>query len=342
MTFDIVNPLQLPNWDSLVLATGKGSFFHSAAWVRVLCVSYGYKPLYFCSFETGHLSFLMPFMEVNSLFTGKRGVSLPFTDFCDTITPNGEAFRAAVDEVKKYGKERGWKTIEWRGGYFPEASPSATFLAHTLKAAETEEQVFSGFKSSTRRNINKAIKEGVRVEIQDSLKSVDSYYRLHCSTRRGQGLPPQPFSFFKKIWEHVIHPGHGFTALAFLDDLCVAGAVYFYFGKKAVFKFGASDRKYQQVRPNNLVMWEAIRECLRRGCRRFSFGRTEPDNEGLLQFKMGWGTEEEQVHYYRYDLGKNAFQTRSMGVKGFHNRIFERMPVPVLRLLGSTLYKHLG
>ena len=107
MTFDIVNPLQLPDWDSLVLATGKASFFHSSAWAGVLCESYGYKPLYFCSFENGHLSFLMPFMEVNSLFTGKRGVSLPFTDFCDTITPNGEAFRAAVDEVKKYGKERG-------------------------------------------------------------------------------------------------------------------------------------------------------------------------------------------------------------------------------------------
>ena len=342
MSLEILNPLEIADWDSLVLATGKASFFHSSSWARVLHESYGYKPIYFCSFQEGNLSFMMPFMEVNSPFTGKRGVSLPFTDFCDPILSNGSDFRAAVDQVKEYGKERGWKKAEWRGGDFPGASPCSSYFEHILALEEDEEQVFKGFKGSTRRSVNKAEKERVRVETADSLEFMESYYRLHCITRRDHGLPPQPFSFFRNIHDHVIAKGFGFTVLAFLDDVCVAGGVYFHFGQRAMYKFGASDKGYQHARPNNLVMWEAIRECIRRGCRHFSLGKTETDNEGLLQFKRGWGTKEKERHYYRFDCQKNAFVDETMGVKGFHNRVFERMPLPVLRLLGSTLYKHLG
>jgi hypothetical protein len=344
MGFDIINPLELPNWDDLVLATGKASFFHSVAWARVLHDSYGYKPLYFTTFENGNLVSLMPVMEVKSWLTGKRGVSLPFTDFCDSFAQNGKAFQEGVEEVEKYGGNQHWKTLEWRGNgeYFVAASPCASYFTHSLELSCPEDQMFERFKSNTRRNIQKAVKEGVRIEIGNSLIAMETYYTLHCRTRKNHGLPPQPFSFFKKIHEHAVSSGKGFTALAFIKDLCVAGAVFLHFGNMAIYKFGASDKAHQHVRPNNLVMWEAIRECARRGCRQLSFGRTDPDNEGLLQFKRGWGTTESELHCYRYDLKKKSFVTQSMGVKGFYNSIFGMMPVPVLRVLGAALYKHLG
>lgn len=344
MSLQIVNPLEIANWDDLVLATGQATAFHCSAWARVLNESYGYRPLYFTSFVEGKISFLMPFMEVNSLLTGKRGVSLPFTDFCDSIAPNEEAFLEGVAAAKDYGKERGWKKAEWRGNgyFFRGARPAVQYYTHALNLNVSEEQILSGFKSNTRRNIKKASKEGVRVEVVDSPESMAGYYALHCGTRKDHGLPPQPFSFFERIFEHLVRPGNGFTVLAYLGDLCIAGAVYLHFGKAAVYKFGASIREHQHLRPNNLVMWEAIRECLRRSLRKFSFGRTETDNKGLLQFKRSWNPEEDQVSYHKYDLNKSSFVEESIGVKGFHNRIFERTPIPVLRFLGSALYRHLG
>jgi hypothetical protein len=344
MSLQIVNPLQIPNWDDLVLAAEKGSFFHSSAWARVLNESYGYKPIYFTVIANDRLSWLMPFMEVNSFLTGKRGVSLPFTDFCDSFAPNVASFLQAVEEVKKYGMRNGWKSIEWRGNsdYFENVTPSAAFFSHTLQLTGSEKEIFSRFKSNTRRNINKAVKEGVRVETGDSLEFVKAYYRLHCVTRRDHGLPPQPFSFFKKIFEHVIAAGKGFVALGFIGHKCIAGAIYFGFGKKAMYKFGASDKHYQNSRPNNLIMWEAIRECARRGFQEFSFGRTETDNEGLLQFKRGWGTREELASYYKFDLAKNSFVAENLGVKGSYNHIFGIAPIPVLRFMGAAMYRHFG
>ena len=116
MSLQILNPVQIPNWDDLVLATGKASFFHSSAWAKVLSESYGYKPLYFASVEKGNLQALVPVMEVNSFLTGRRGVSLPFTDYCAPIVQNRQQFQEIVAEIRDQGNKRRWRYIEWRDG----------------------------------------------------------------------------------------------------------------------------------------------------------------------------------------------------------------------------------
>ena len=56
--------------------------------------------------------------------------------------------------------------------------------------------------------------------------------------------------------------------------------------------------KYQNLRANNLVMWEAIKYYSAKGFELFSFGITKPDNEGLRKFKLGWGASEGIVNTY--------------------------------------------
>ncbi len=85
---------------------------------------------------------------------------------------------------------------------------------------------------------------------------------------------PQPFIFFKKIHELLISKNLGIVVLAFLDEKPIAGAVYFLFGKKAIYKYGASDRAYQKYKANDLVMWEAIKWFSSNGYESLCFGRT--------------------------------------------------------------------
>jgi hypothetical protein len=113
----IIDPTVFPSWDEMLLGTPGASFFHSAAWARVLSQSYGYTPLYFTVIEGGKLRALVPLMEVNSFLTGKRGVSLPFTDYCEPILEEGIAFQELFDPIIDHGKKRGWKYIELRGEY---------------------------------------------------------------------------------------------------------------------------------------------------------------------------------------------------------------------------------
>src|SRR5437588_684822 len=80
--FQELNPLERPGWDELILSHREASFFHTAGWASVLQDTYGHTPHYFGVLEGERLSALLPLMEVNSLWTGRRGVSLPFTDEC--------------------------------------------------------------------------------------------------------------------------------------------------------------------------------------------------------------------------------------------------------------------
>ncbi len=280
----IINPIEHPNWDELLLTNENYSFFHTSGWAKVISESYSYKPLYFTKVNNNKLTALMPVMAINSPFTGKRGVALPFADYSPVMASNNAHFQELLGEVVEYGKKAKWKTIELRGGkeYFQDKIPSKTYLTHSLDLVHPKLKIFSKFRSSTKRNIKKAIKENVQVEKLNSLESVKEFYQLNSITRKKHGLPPQPFYFFRKIYKHIISTKKGFVVLALYRNKVVAGAVYSHFKDRALFKYGASDQNYQHLRANNLVMWEAIKWYAQNGCKSFNFGRTEPDHKGLF------------------------------------------------------------
>ena len=339
----IIDPTAYPNWDDLLLTHPETTFFHTAAWARVLSESYGYKPLYFTMVEDDGLAVLIAVMEISSPFTGKRGVSLPFTDECHPIAKNDAYFDIVMKRISEYGNRAGWKHIQIRGGqdYFKQAPANTIYCQHTLKLSSNTDLIFKGFKDSVKRNIKRAQKKQIQLRISKTNDGIDAFWKLNCLTRRSHGLPPQPLRFFKNVFKHVIAQGKGFVALALHRAKTVAGAVYFHWNKKAIYKYGASDRRYLDLRPNNLIMWEAIKRCAEGGYRSFDFGRTETENTGLMQFKRGWGADKRELYYFKYDLRKHQYVSAATGTKSSYV-IFKHLPLPVLRLTGSLLYRHVG
>ena len=85
---DIVNPIDYQGWDDLLISTTGCTFFHTSAWAKVLSETYHYDPVYFTVFDSDRLIGLIPMMKIKSMFTGRRGVSLPFSDYCEYTPPN--------------------------------------------------------------------------------------------------------------------------------------------------------------------------------------------------------------------------------------------------------------
>jgi lipid II:glycine glycyltransferase (peptidoglycan interpeptide bridge formation enzyme) len=250
-------------------------------------------------------------------------------------------FTAAV----AFGRKQGWKTLEFRGGesFFSGKEPSEWHYGHTLNMGTALVfPLFSSLRDSTRRNIKKAEKEGITVTISTSPDSMEEFCRLNAITRKDHGLPPQPRHFFQSVHDRIISKDMGFIALASYRGAAIAANVYLYFGDQVIYKYGASDRAYQHLRANNLVMWEAIKWCCDHGYTALSFGRTEPENDGLRQFKAGWGAREYLIKYYRYDLQKEAFTKASGIMNPFYKKLFSKLPIQALNRLGSILYRHMG
>ena len=337
-----INPLQHPNWDALVTSLPNFSFFHGAAWAKVLVETYGYAPDYFVANATNEICSMLPLMEVDSWLTGRRGIALPFTDDCEPLCPDGDSFKNLFQNAIEFGKERGWKYLECRGGrkFFEGVPASLTFYGHSLDLASGEDPLFGRLESSTRRAIRKAEKDGVTVEISQSLEAMGKFYSLQCKTRKKHGLPPQPLSFFSNIHKHILSQNLGMVAVASWQKLPIAASVYFYLGDRAIYKYGASDEKFQHLRGSNLVMWEAIKWHWKRGAKKLHLGRTSMANEGLRRFKLGWGASEDKIEYFKYDFLRENFVTDSDKVFGWHNRIFQSLPGFVSQLTGKMLYRH--
>ena len=416
MSIQILDPRTCSSWDEMILRTPGGSLFHSSAWAHVLSESYGYTPLYFAFPENDRFKVLIPMMEVDSLLTGRRGVSLPFTDYCDPLLDGALSFQELFSQMVEYGKKRKWKYIELRGGsdlvprfltgtekraasndsFSPQTSilapgsdgpqssilvpgsssfspqpPEApgllleprtsnlepvprvprssypvpifiTYLGHTLDLTKGEKKIFSGFRDSTRRNVKKAIAQGVEVKMSNEPEAIREFYRLNCVTRREHGLPPQPYHFFQKVYDHIISRRLGFVALASHHGRNIAGTIFFNFGDKAIFKYGASDIKFQDLRATNVVMWEGIRWFCSNGYRSFCFGRTQLGNGGLKQFKSGWSPVEHQIRYFRYNLAEEAFVPCKTKGAPIYTGLFRQLPNPMLKGIGSLFYRHMG
>jgi lipid II:glycine glycyltransferase (peptidoglycan interpeptide bridge formation enzyme) len=334
----------MSNWDDMILRFPEYSFFHTSSWAKVLQDTYNYKPYYFTIEKEGMLLAVVPLMIVNSYFTGKRAVSLPFSDYCEPLISDDINFNTVFAEINKFYKKNSLKYIEIRGGkiFFSDVKESTFSYKHNLDLSIGEENLFKNLSSNTKRNIKKAIREEVTVEISNSKSALEDFYLMNCITRKKHGLPPQPKKFFENLFEHVLSQNNGFIAIGKCNNVSIAGGIYLHIGNKALYKFGASFMKYQNLRANNLVMWDAIKYYSNEGFESFGFGITEPDNEGLRKFKVGWGTKEEVLNTYRYDLAKNIFIPIDTKISGFHNRIFSNTPLPLLKVFGSLTYRHFG
>jgi hypothetical protein len=339
----IINPVQNPGWDLVVALHRDAGCFHTSAWAKVLHKTYNHRPFYLQFSRGRRLAALIPLMEVRSALTGRRGVCLPFSDVCEPLIFDPEVADAVRDRLVRFAQERRWKHLEIRGGKSFQSTPPSgpKFYGHILDFRHRVEEMANRFDSQVRRAIRKAERSNVSALVVRNRQAVDDFYRLHVQTRRRHGLPPQPASFFLNIYEHIIKPGLGFIVLARRGSRPIAAAVFFRFGKNAVYKYGASDKKFQEFRANNLVMWQGIQLLARTGIEKLHFGRTDCENDGLRRFKLSWDTQEETIDYFRVDPSGRQCLPSIRRNGGFHKRVFGRLPLVFNRLAGSILYPHL-
>jgi hypothetical protein len=339
-----VDPISSPDWDVDLSGCPAASFFHGSSWARVLKDTYGFEPYYLVVRPPdGTLSFL-PLMEIDSPLTGKRGVSLPFTDECSPICADSGTFKALHAAAMTLGKQRGWKYIECRGGLplYGDATPSVSFYRHRLDLSQGESALWDKCDSSVRRAIRKAEQAGLTVEFSREKAALRDFYGLFCKTRRRHGVPPQPMAFFSNIHRQVLSKNQGLVLTVKINDKPIASAIYFHYRRTVIYKFGASDVSFQHLRPNNLVMWEAIKRHTAEGFQNLDFGRTSLTNEGLRNFKQSWGTAEDRIDYIRQDCRTGRYLETKDAASGLHTRFMAVLPDPLFRLVGSLLYKHVA
>jgi GNAT acetyltransferase-like protein len=339
----LMNPSVDKGWDDAISMHPDATIFHSTAWARVLVDTYGHRPCYIQMLLNGSLLALVPMMEVKSVVTRSRGICVPFSDYCAPLTFSSFGNELVTQKLQEIARERGWSYFGLRShSIIPVNTPaSESYYGHSLDLRIGSEALISNFSSSVQRAVRKAQRSELSVTVRTDLDAMAEFYKLHVRTRRRHGVPPQPRSFFNNIQRHLLNAGHGFIVLVECQKGPIAAATFFKLGRHAVYKFGASDERLQELRANNLVMFEGIKYLADGGAETLHFGRTDKENEGLRRFKLSWGATEEEISYARFEMASGSWKHSRDSRSALHQHIFRALPASLNRLAGAIIYPHL-
>jgi CelD/BcsL family acetyltransferase involved in cellulose biosynthesis len=330
-------------WTEFVGGRRDANIFHHPAWMTVMSECYGYRgKIVTVPDASARLRAGLPVMEVSSHLTGRRWVSLPFSDYCNPLCADESAGSELAGLLLKISRERSLKKIEvrWELPEDPRVQRKADFVLHRIALDPDPNVVAKKMKRTHLQNIRTAEERGVRVEFGDKIEHLRAFYGLQLETRKRHGVPAQPWKYFEKLHQHIVSKGMGFVLLATKDEEYLAGMVYLAWGKTLIAKYAASRQDSFNLRPNNLLFWEGIRWGCRNGFEIFDMGRTETGNAGLRNFKSRWGAVETPLHYSVI----SAARPRASNHRLEHalSAVIQHSPVWVCRVLGELLYRHVG
>lgn len=330
-------------WLAFAESHSDANIFHHPAWIELLSRNYGYRPFIMALVDgSGEVVAGLPMMEIRSILTGRRWVSLPYTDYCIPLCRADDALpELCAWLVEEY--ERGHTPrigLRWQ---FPPCDGIVNYsdcVLHLLKLAADVEQVQQGFKRTHRQNIATAQARGVRIVQGSGLEEARLYYRLQLETRRRHGVPVQPLRFFDELARTVFSQGLGFVMLAYKGEECLAGIVLLHWNRSLIAKYAASREDRLNLRPNNLLFWEGIHWGCENGYELFDMGRAEAADEGLRRYKRGWGAEEIPLTYA--SIGATQEGRARNRMQHLLKTVLQKSPLWVTRVTGELLYRHFG
>ena len=345
----ILDPLSDKRWEGLVRQHPQASIFHSTEWLEALRRSFNYQPVVFTTSPAeAPLTNGIALCRIDSWLTGSRLVSLPFSDHCDPLVDDPGDLKTLVSFLTTNLGRDGYKYIELRplrpfshdDGVGSSVVPSKCFYVHVLNLQPSLDELFNSFhRSCVQRKISKAEKESLFYEEGRSEKLLTKFYQLMLLTRRRHQLPPQPLAWFRNL---IACMGDSLKIrVASKDDQSVAAILTLSFGDTAVYKYGCSDTKFQNLGGMPFLMWRSIQDAKLSGARCFDFGRSECNNVGLVAFKDHWGGAKRMITYYRYPHHQASESRSNWGVRSA-KAIFMHLPDHAQMALGRLLYRHAG
>lgn len=346
MTVYDIDPIQDPRWRALVEASPKASIFHSPGWLEALQRTYGYRPVVFTTTPPeSNLKNGVVLCRVKSWLTGRRVVSLPFSDHCEPLVDSQEEFDAFLAALQSEMEEARWAYLELRPltanlEMPPGWGSSEAFHWHRLNLQPSLEDLFRNFhKDSTQRKVRRAEREGLTYSEGASESILKLFYGLLVLTRRRHQLPPQPYSWFRNLIDCM---GDALKIrIAYKDGQPIASILSLAYKNTMVYKYGCSDPAFHQMGGMHLLFWKTIQEAKERGLRELDFGRSEWDNHGLVTFKDRWGATRSTLTYYRYPAPASQAKGDNWKMK-VAKQVFGRVPDGLLTAAGKFLYRHMG
>jgi CelD/BcsL family acetyltransferase involved in cellulose biosynthesis len=188
------------------------------------------------------------------------------------------------------------------------AAPTAIIDLHA-----GEDALFAAMAGACRRNIRKAEKMGVTIEeVNGDPTFADDYYdQLRDVFAKQNLVPTYSVERVRSLIRHLEPAGHLLLLRARdPEGRCIATAVLPWYHRTMYFWGGASYRPHQHRRPNEALIWHALRHAKRHGLTEFDF-------VGGNAYKAKYGTIEVPVPWARHSRSPLIAGLRDAAKEGY-------------------------
>lgn len=346
-----LDPLQDPRWTKFLQKHPAASIFHTTAWLKALQQTYGYEPRVFTTSPPGsELQDGLVLCLVESWLTGRRLVSVPFSDHCEPLIDNTAGEADLFSAVEQQLRQENLRYMEFRPKHGLEYATSLfrsnqTYCFHELDLRPDLDTLFRNcHKDSTQRKIRRAEREGLTYEDSPPDEHLDSFYRLFLLTRMRHQVPPPPKKWFRALIDWF---GAALKIrIASKDNQPVAAILTIQYKKTLLYKYGCSDVRFNNLGGTQMLFWRSIQEAKQQGLCVFDLGRSDNENSGLITFKDRWGSTRSELNYSRFTASKRARDNYKPAGTDWQaqaaKRVLAHVPPRTFAMIGELFYKHIG
>lgn len=183
-----------------------------------------------------------------------------------------------------------------------------------LDIDRTDEELFKVFKTDCRNYIRQFERKGAVIKkVKPTQQFVDNYYDQLIEVFAKQNLVPTYSK--KKVEDLVFSFKDSDNMLCYEvydpDGKSIATSIFFSYGDYGYFWGAASYREFQFYRPNEYMIWSAIKEFREKGIKTF-------DMVGYRKYKMKFGPTSVQYPRIMLSKFKILFPMRNFALKCFY------------------------
>ncbi len=292
-------------WDRFVLASDEGTFFHRAAWRRVLDGTFGHTPHFLYAESGGEIRGVLPLARQKSLLFGDALISAPFCVYGGVAAADAEARAALEQAAVELGERLGVDHVEFRN-LRPRRDDWERHESHaTFRRAihADAEQNLLDIPRKQRAEVRKGIERGLVTKAGDPADA-DACWRLYAASVHRHGTPVYARRYFADL-------ASAFGAdcefyFVERDGRRVASLLNFYFRDEVLPYYAGSSGAGRDGEVHPFMYWSLMNHAAARGARLFDFGRS-PVGSGGWSFKKNFGFEPQPLAYeYRLVRAKHA------------------------------------
>jgi len=341
VTIEAIDDAQAGQWDAYVDRHAGASLYHRYAWRTVVARAFGHETLYLLARRADStLCGLLPIVRLNSRLFGDFAVSLPFFNYGGVLADDQAVAAQLLERAAFEAEQRQLRHLEIRSTQRLNDWPARTDkLSMILALPGSAEQLERQLGTKIRAQIKRARQENPDIAIGGK-ELLDDFYRVFATNMRDLGTPVYGKNFFRTVLD--TWPDRSHLVVLRLAGRPVAAA--FLVGDRDTMEipWASTLRSANPLNMNMLLYWHVLQFSIEQGYPFFDFGRSTRD-AGTYRFKKQWGAQPVQ-HYWHYWLPADApmpeLKPDSPKFR-FLVKCWQKLPVPVTRLLGPAIVRYL-